>query len=106
MGRKRREPRFEEQPRASAPGGRADGPLDGYAFVRPSFAEGAARMLDLSGSLDAHDFLFEPDADARALASDWAAVGRDLRAATGAVEPEAGAAGRRGRPGRAGRRSR
>lgn len=46
----------------------------------PSFLRGAARTLDLFGTLNEYPADEPPEmADASALRSDWLAVGRDLR---------------------------
>ena len=80
--------------------------LDGYGFVRPSFVGGFASLVDLSGSLSAPDLPSDgAEADARAIASDWAAVGRDLGAAMGQAGPKAMASPGR-RRGRVGRKNR
>ena len=50
-------------------------------FARPSFASGAARVLDLGGTFDDYNrSRSEDDADMRALQGDWAAVGSDMHA--------------------------
>jgi hypothetical protein len=52
--------------------------------ARPSFVEGVARTLDIWGTLV--EYSTSPtaeEADAKALRSDWEAVGRDLQAAAG-----------------------
>ncbi|HET6385588.1 MAG TPA: hypothetical protein VFJ58_19525 [Armatimonadota bacterium] len=50
-------------------------------FARPSALEGAASPMDLSGSLfsEYNDALSGEQADTLALASDWRAVGDELR---------------------------
>lgn len=60
-------------------------------FVRPSFWQGMAHALDLTGTLDlAPEALGGgPAADARALHGDWRAVGADLRRAAGRVGAQA-----------------
>ncbi len=51
-----------------------------FLFARPSFASGAARVLDLYGNFDAYNSSGgEAEADQTAIASDWFAVGCDLR---------------------------
>ena len=51
-------------------------------FARPSFASGAARVLDLGGTFDEYNTSATPeDADACALWGDWAVVGEDMRIA-------------------------
>jgi hypothetical protein len=51
-------------------------------FATPSFASGAARVLDLGGTFDEYNSsATAAEADARALWSDWAVVGEDLRLA-------------------------
>jgi len=48
-------------------------------FARPSTASGVARVLDLMGVFDSYNSSSTPEeADARAMFSDWRAVGRDL----------------------------
>ncbi len=60
-----------------------------YLFARPSFMEGAARIMDLSGSLNTYNYSRNgAEADARALAQDWRAIGRDVRAALEELRPE------------------
>jgi hypothetical protein len=51
-------------------------------FACPSFASGAARVLDLGGTFDEYNSSPTPDdADAQALWSDWAVVGQDMHLA-------------------------
>lgn len=58
---------------------------------RPSFLTGLASLWDFAGALNRpRRSSFDPDADARALASDWRAVGSDLWAAMGQFEEETG----------------
>jgi hypothetical protein len=53
-----------------------------FLYARPSLIEGAARMVDLSGSLNVYNYSRNgSEADARALYEDWRAIGRDVRAA-------------------------
>jgi len=50
-----------------------------FLFAQPSFASGAARVLDLWGVLD--DYNISPttlEADEKAIAADWIIVGQDL----------------------------
>jgi hypothetical protein len=64
--------------------------FDDYIFVRPGFRRGAARALDLRGSLGRDAFVISPstrDADARAVESDFRVVNRDMQAALEALEP-------------------
>lgn len=65
-------------------------------FVRPSFWEGMARALDLTGTVDPFPGAFGrgPAADARALRGDWQMVGAGLRRAAERVRPEVEAARR------------
>ena len=55
----------------------------GYVlYSQPSFLEGMARLVDFAGSLNVYNYAASPDeADARALLSDWEAVGFDLLSA-------------------------
>ena len=49
-------------------------------FARPSFAEGVARVIDIGGTLNIYNRdVTEQEADAKALSSDWWAIGDDLR---------------------------
>ncbi len=53
-----------------------------YLFARPNWLEGAARVLDLGGTVS--NYNYAPSsvvADAIAMHLDWACVGDDLRAA-------------------------
>jgi hypothetical protein len=55
-----------------------------FLFARPSFASGAARVLDLYGHFDGYNSSgTEQEADESAIASDWYVVGNDLRIAIG-----------------------
>jgi hypothetical protein len=57
-------------------------------FPRPSLAEGAGRLLDFGGTLT--EFNRMPSAaaaDAVAIASDWFAVGSDLRRVVSSNDP-------------------
>jgi hypothetical protein len=50
--------------------------------ARPSWASGAARLLDLGGTFDSFALQVTPHkTDAEAIAADWAAVGADLASA-------------------------
>ena len=56
-------------------------------YARPSFLEGVARIFDFGGTLNTY-YLVSSDedprqADARAIASDWQAVGKDIAGAIG-----------------------
>ena len=49
-------------------------------FARPSFIEGFSRALDLGDTLTEYNTsLSGEQADARAIAADWKAVGDDIR---------------------------
>lgn len=53
-----------------------------FLFPRPSFVHGMARTLDMWGALNVYNVSRTPqEADARAMASDWHAVGDDLNTA-------------------------
>jgi hypothetical protein len=53
-----------------------------FLFASPSFLEGVGRVVDLGGFLTEYNYSPSPDAaDAIALASDWAAIGMDMRTA-------------------------
>ena len=53
-----------------------------FVYAKPSFLEGMARLFDIGGTLDTYYYYLPDDnpqdADARAIASDWQAVGRDI----------------------------
>ncbi len=57
---------------------------------RPSFLTGIASIFDFAGNLHRYEYESGPDADARALASDWQAIGGDLWIAMGQFEEETG----------------
>ena len=76
-------------------------PSSGFVFAKPSFLEGMARLFDFGGTLNTY-YYYLPDespheADARAIASDWEAVGKDIASAIGeyGATPEILAAKRR-----------
>lgn len=55
-----------------------------FPFVRPSFARGVARLVDIGGTLDrtARSLSDTPaEADTRALLSDWQALAGDMAGA-------------------------
>jgi hypothetical protein len=50
-----------------------------FLFAQPSFASGAARVLDLWGQFDDYNRSETPaEADAKAIAADWLLVGQDI----------------------------
>jgi hypothetical protein len=50
-----------------------------FLFAQPSFASGAARVLDLWGALDDYNRSDTPtEADGKAIAADWLVTGQDL----------------------------
>jgi hypothetical protein len=50
-----------------------------FLFAQPSFASGAARVLDLWGQFDAYNVSTNSaEADAKAIAADWIIVGQDI----------------------------
>ncbi len=54
----------------------------GLLYATPSFLEGIARVMDIGDTLTEYNTSENgAEADARALGSDWKAVGDDLRAA-------------------------
>ena len=60
-----------------------------YLFSLPTFAESFSRLFDLAGATSELNLLGEPGEaskvnDLLAIAADWAAVGEDFWAATGA----------------------
>ncbi len=57
-----------------------------FLYARPSFLEGVARVLDVGGGLtEFNKSLTIEEADLRAIAADWGAVGQDLRDAIAVV---------------------
>lgn len=57
-------------------------PLSTFLFARPSFVEGMARTLDLSGSLNEYNRSVSGEqADYLALFADWRLIGMDIQRA-------------------------
>jgi hypothetical protein len=55
-----------------------------FLFVRPSFARGVARLMDIGGALDrtAYNFSESPaESDTKALLSDWQVLAEDMAGA-------------------------
>lgn len=51
----------------------------------PSFGEGMARVLDITGAMAEHGYVISAtplEADARAIASDWSATANDIKHAS------------------------
>jgi hypothetical protein len=62
-----------------------------YFFTMPGFLRGAARVLDIGAGLQKGSYLISDtpaEADARAVASDWAIVDRDLAIAASQLAHE------------------
>jgi hypothetical protein len=58
-----------------------------FLFSRPSFIEGIARILDLGNTLNEYNYSqSEEEADSQAIASDWKAVGNDIKVAIDQLE--------------------
>lgn len=56
----------------------------GFLFADPGFIQGMASALDMGGTLVVYNTSETPgEADARAIASDWAIIGKDIE---GAIE--------------------
>lgn len=56
--------------------------MSNYLFANPSFLSGAARTLDLWGTIDGYNESLTPrQADSLAIYSDWLAVGKDILSA-------------------------
>ena len=52
----------------------------GFLFANPSFIGGAATVIDIGGTLVVYDVSKNGvEADLRALASDWAVTGKDIK---------------------------
>ena len=59
-------------------------PKSNFVYARPSFLRGVARLFDFGGTLNTYYYLTDEDpneTDARAIASDWEAVGKDIASA-------------------------
>jgi len=55
--------------------------LSTFLFASPSFLEGIARILDVGGTLQEYNRSPSGDeADCKAIAADWLAIGEDLQA--------------------------
>ena len=60
-----------------------------YLFALPSIAEGIGSVVDLAGSWHVYNESRTPgEADARAIYSDWRAVGKDIRTSMDAIVEE------------------
>lgn len=60
-----------------------------FVFARPSFWEGFGRLFDFGGTLNEYNRSVTPQqADYFAIASDWQAIGDDMRVAIGRFEDE------------------
>jgi len=58
-----------------------------FLFADPSFLSGFGTVLDVGGTLNMYNgSASEEEADNRALASDWAVIGKHLRRAAQALE--------------------
>lgn len=58
-----------------------------FLFANPSFLSGWAAVLDVAGTLNEYNqSRTGQEADARALASDWAVVGKDIQKAAANFE--------------------
>jgi hypothetical protein len=69
-----------------------------FLFARPSFLEGAARVIDIGGTLDHYNTSRTPaEADTVAAWADWCAVAEDLLAAMKAERAALSQAQGRGR---------
>ena len=54
-----------------------------FLFAAPGFMQGMASAVDIGGTLAIYnESRTIQEADARAIASDWAMVGKDIRSAT------------------------
>lgn len=62
----------------------------GFLYADPSFFSGVAAMLDLASGLIVYNTSRSGrEADERAIASDWAVIGKDIETAIEAIEEEA-----------------
>jgi hypothetical protein len=63
--------------------------MTSFLFATPSFADGFARTLDMAGDFDVYNESSTPEAaDARALWSDWCAVGEDMKEVLGKMKQD------------------
>jgi hypothetical protein len=61
----------------------------GFLFAHPGFLQGAAVVIDLGGTLIEYNVSRTPqEADARAIASDWAITGKDILTAAKTLAKE------------------
>jgi hypothetical protein len=61
----------------------------GFLFAHPSFLHGTAIVIDLAGTLAEYNISRTPqEADARAIASDWAITGKDILSALKTIVKE------------------
>jgi hypothetical protein len=59
----------------------------GFLFASPSWLQGVASALDLGGTmLEYNESKTPQEADGRAIASDWAITGKDIRKAVENLE--------------------
>ena len=68
--------------------------MSDFLFASPSFLSGFARTLDMGATLNRYSYNFSAtpvEADLRAIAHDWAAVGKDLHKAMVEAKPPADA---------------
>jgi len=66
-----------------------NGPMTDFLFATPSFLAGVGRSLDLGGHFDEYNrSKNNEEADRRAMAADFQAVGQDLREAMTEVAAE------------------
>ncbi len=63
--------------------------IERLRFKPATFLIGFAGVLDIGGTLSLHRFPRSFEEDAKAVAGDWATVGRDIQTATEKFEQEA-----------------
>jgi hypothetical protein len=64
-------------------------PVSDFLFAQPSFLSGMARVLDLGAKFDSYNISPSGQiADARAMFSDWCAVGKDIYDGTKQLEEQ------------------
>jgi len=64
--------------------------MSDFLFARPSFLEGAGRVIDLFGVMQEYNTSPSmPEADRRAILSDWLAIGDDFKFVVKNFENEA-----------------
>lgn len=63
--------------------------LTNFLFADPDFLSGAGSVIDIGGTLvEFNSSLSDRDADRRAIMSDWAVVGENIKSSINKIEQE------------------